>query len=184
LDFTAIPIEDALDLAAPTGGPITLLLPGHTLTGVRIAGWNRAAGILLCRGGNGFTDEDVHYIRVAQIQAMTLRAPAPRAESDRLGADIRDALRHAAGYPLSLAIRPDAFLSAPGPLSLWLANIVEAVTALDVLREPFQAQVDQILLREGETSAVLGGSTLILEARPEAIPSAPAIRAAIEPLLL
>lgn len=174
-------IEDILDSAE---GQITLWLAGHTLSSAKIVSWNRAAGLLTCRGGNGFTDEDVHYIRAAHIQGITLRVPAPRLESDRLGSEIRDALRQAAGYPISLAIRPDAFTNAPIPLAAWLKNILAAITALEFHREAMQAQIDQILLREGDTPAVLGGSTLILEATPDAIPPAEIIKSAIEPLLL
>ncbi len=174
-------IEDILDSAE---GQVTLWLPGHTLSSARLVSWDREAGLLICRGGNGFTDEDVHYLRAAHIQGVTLRVPAPRQESDRLGAEIRDALRQAAGYPVSLAIRPDAFVDAPDPLATWLKNIVAAIQALEVHSKALQAQVDQILLREGATPAVLGGSTLILEATPDAIPAPEIIRAAIEPLLL
>lgn len=184
MDFPATPIEDLLDTAAPAAAQVTLWLAGHTLTGARIVSWNRHAGILVCRGGIGFTDEDIHYIRAVQIQGLTLRVPAPRPESERLSPEIRDALRYAAGYPISLAIRPDAFLTTPAALAAWLEAIVGAVALLEPYREPMQAQIDQILLREGAATAVLGGSTLILEATPDNIPTPESIRAAIEPLLL
>lgn len=173
-------IEDILDTAS---GQISLWLSGHTLNAARLVSWNRATGLLICRGGNGFTDEDVHYIRAAQIQGVTLRVAAPRLESDRLGPEVREALRQAAGYPLSLAIRPDAFANSLEPLAAWLRHVVEAVTLLEPQRDAMQAQIDQILLREGAAVAVLGGSTLILEATPAAIPAAEEIRAAIALLL-
>ncbi|MBL8235776.1 MAG: hypothetical protein JNM66_00050 [Bryobacterales bacterium] len=173
-------IEDILDSAS---GQISLWLGGHTLNAARLVSWNRDTGLLVCRGGSGFTDEDVHYIRAAHIQGVTLRVAAPRTESDRLGPEIREALRQAAGYPLSVAIRPDAFASEPAALAAWLQHIVEAVALLEPQREAMQAQIDQILLREGTAVAVLGGSSLILEATPEAIPAAETIRAAIAPLL-
>ncbi|MBI2688561.1 MAG: hypothetical protein HYX27_19845 [Acidobacteria bacterium] len=184
MDLTAAPIEDILDAAATSSAQITVWLSGHSLAGARIAAWSRHDRILVCRGGNGFTDDDIHYIRSADIQALTVRVPAPRPESDRLGAEVRDAIRHAAGYPVSLAIRPDAFANAAAPLAAWLENITLAITAMEPLHEAFQAQIDQILLREGATPAVLGGSTLILEATPDNIPSPEVLRAAIEPLLL
>jgi hypothetical protein len=173
-------IEDILDTAS---GQITIWLPGQLLSSARLVSWTRQDAMLICRGGNGFTDEDMHYIRASSIQAVTLRAPAPPNDSDRLGAAVREALRLAAGYPLSLAIRPDTFSNSPDPLAAWLRNIIDAVTLLEPLRDALQSQVDQILLREGSAVAVLGGSTLILEATPESIPGAEKIRAAIEPLL-
>ena len=181
MDAIATPIEDILDRAE---GQISLWLAGHTLTSARFVSWDRAAGLLVCRGGNGFTDEDVHYIRVSVIQGVTLRVPAPRPESDRLGVAVREALRQAAGYPLSLAIRPDAFVDDAEGLAAWLKNVVASIQALEAHREALQSQVDQILLREGDLAAVLGGSTLILEARPGAIPAVETIRGAIAPLLL
>lgn len=174
-------IEDILDTAS---GQITVWLGGQVLTAARFVSWHREEATLVCRGGSGFTDEDIHYIRAAGIQAVTLRVPAPPNESDRLGAGIREALRQAAGYPLSLAIRPDSFSGSPGPLAVWLETIVDAVVLLEPHREALQSQVNQVLLREGSAIAVLGGSTLILEATAESIPSAETLRAAIEPLLL
>ena len=183
MDLIAAPIEDILDDAVPTAAQVTLWLAGQSLTAARLVSWDRQAGILVCRGGATFTDEDIHYIRAASIQALTLRVSAPRQESDRPGPEIREALRHAAGYPVSLAIRPDAFVGGPIPLAAWLENIVEAVVALAPQREALQAAVDQILLREGTAVAVLGGNTLILEATPGSIPAAEQIRAAIAALL-
>jgi hypothetical protein len=173
-------IEDILDNAS---GQITVWLHGNQLTGARFVSWHREDGTLVCRGGNGFTDEDVHYIRASGIQGVTVRVAAARSESDRLGAGVRESLREAAGYPVSLAIRPDAFANAPSALNAWLQNIIAAVRLLEPLREALQSQVDQILLREGSAIAVLGGSTLILEATPEAVPSTEVLRTSIEPLL-
>lgn len=173
-------IEDILDTAT---GQISVWLNGHTVTAARIVSWSRPDGLLICRGGNGFTDEDVHYIRATQIQGLTLRVPATRPESDRFGPEIREELRHAAGYPVSLAIYPGAFANDPSPLSAWLTNIMIAVAHLAPHREAIQSQIDQILLREGGGIAVLGGGTLILEATPAAIPEPEAIRAAIAALL-
>ena len=173
-------IEDILDGAT---GQIGLWLAGHSLTAARIVSWNRSDGLLVCRGGAGYTDDDVHYVRVAHIQGVTLRDPAPRSESDRLGTQVRDELRQTAGYSLSLAIHPEAFAHDAAALELWLRSILAAITALTPHREAMQAQIDQILLREGESIAVLGGSTLILEARPAAVPSVDEIRAAIAALL-
>ncbi|MFN0104500.1 MAG: hypothetical protein ACKV2U_20735 [Bryobacteraceae bacterium] len=183
MDFTAIPFEDILDDVVVDAAQVTLWLSSQTLTAARIVSWSRHAGVLVCRGGNGFTDEDIHYIRASNIQGLTLRLHAPRSESDRLGLEVRDAIRQAAGYPVSLAIRPDAFANAPVPLAAWLRNIIGAVTLLEPHRDAMQAQIDQILLREGAAVAVLGGGTLILEATPEAIPSQEEIRTAIASLL-
>lgn len=183
MDLSALPLEDILDNAAAESAQATLWLAGQTLAAARIVSWSRESGILVCRGGHGFTDEDIHYIRAAHLHGLSLRMPAPRTESDRLGADVRESLRNAAGYPVSLVIRPDAFAGAPVQLAAWCASIIEAVGALGAQREPLQAAVDQILLREGNSLAVLGGSTLILEASPAAIPSPDQIRAAIESLL-
>ncbi len=183
MDLSSLSLEDILDAAAHASPQLTLWLAGQSLTATRLVSWNRHSGVLVCRGGNGFTDEDVHYIRIAHVHGLTLRAPAPRQESDRLGPEIRDALRQAAGYPLSLVLRPNTFPGADAPLAAWLKNIVEAITLLEPLRDPLQASVDQVLLREGDAVAVLGGSTLILEASPEQIPSPLEIRNAIAPLL-
>lgn len=178
-------IEDLLDQAAVSNPTLTLWLAGQSLTAARLVSWDRASGLLVCRGGNGFTDDDVHYLHAAHILGVTLRQPAQSAtkEPDRLGPEVRDALRSAAGYPLSLAIRPDAFRDEPGPLSAWLESIVAAIALLEPLRDALQSQVDQVLLRQGDTLAVLGGSTLILEATPSQIPTPDELRAAIDPLL-
>jgi len=173
-------IEDILDAAT---GQVTVWLSGNTLTAARIVSWNRQSGILVCRGGNGFTDEDIHHICAGKIQGLTLRVAAPLPESDRIGADIRDAIRKAAGYPVSLVVHPGAFSGTVVPLGEWLSNILGAITLLAPHREAIHKQIDQILLREGTGIAVLGGSTLILEAAPELVPSAEEIRSAIAGLL-
>jgi hypothetical protein len=184
LEPVAAPLEDLLDQAVTATAVATLWLPHQTLTAARLVSWCRASGVLVCRGGNGFTDDDVHFLRAASIQGISLRIPAPRTEKDRIGPAMREALRQAAGYPLSLAVRPDAFPGADDALALWLKAIIEAVASLDPLREPLQKEVDQILLREGASTAILGGSTLILEATPAAIPAATDLRAAIAALLV
>lgn len=183
MDSPASSFEDLLDAAVPGAQRVTLWLAGHTLSATRLVSWSRQSGVLVCRGGSGFTDEDIHYIRVAHLHGLSLRVPAPRQESDRLGAEIRAALRAAAGYPISLAIRPNAFASAPVPLVAWCSQIVAAIAGLESQREALRSAVDQILLREGDVIAVLGGSTLILEANPDATPSAENIREAIARLL-
>lgn len=178
-------IEDLLDQSASSNPTLTLWLPGQPLTAARLVSWDRASGLLVCRGGHGFTDDDVHYLRSSHILGVTLRQPAqsPAKEPDRLSPEVRDAIRLAAGYPLSLAIRANAFVDQPAALASWLESIVAAITLLEPLRDALQSQVDQILLREGDTLAVLGGSTLILEAAPSRIPTPDQLRAAIDPLL-
>ena len=183
MDLSSLSLEDILDSAAHSTPQLTLWLAGQSLTATRLVSWNRHSGVLVCRGGNGFTDEDIHYLRISHVHGLTLRAPAPRQESDRLGPEVRDALRQAAGYPVSLVLRPNAFPGADAPLAAWLKNVVEAISLLEPLRDPLQASVEQILLREGDSIAVLGGSTLILEASPLRIPSPLEIRNAIAPLL-
>lgn len=184
MELSAAPIEDLLDAAAPSSPQLTLWLAGHTLTAARLVSWNRAAGVLVCRGGNGYTDEDVHFLRAAALQGLTLRFPSARTEADRVGTELREALREAAGYPVGLVVRPDAFRSSPAELAAWIGNLVSTLALLEPFLDAFRAQIDQILLREGATLAILGGSTLTLEARPESVPEPPALRAAIAPLLL
>lgn len=183
MDLSPLPLENILAALAAEGNPVALWFNGQTLAGVRLISWDPGSGTLVCRGGHGFADDDVHFVRGDHLEGVTVRLPASRPDSDRLGSKIREALRTAAAYPVNLAVRPDAFTAAPEPLAVWCANIVEAVAELGSGRQAMQAVVDQILLREGNSVAVLGGSTLILEARPTSIPPASEIRAAIERLL-
>ena len=184
MDLPSRPLEDLLDDLAAAAAQLTVHTASLTLTGTRVAAWNRLTGMLVCRGGNGYTDEDVHFLRAESIQALTYRLPAAKPDTDRLGAEVRESIRQAAGYPVSLVLRPNTFAEDDDALAEWLANIVEALAGLlDPQRKELQASIDQILLREGEFPAIVGGATLFLEATPDRIPPAEQIRTAIVTLL-
>jgi hypothetical protein len=184
LDLSSRPLEDLLDDLAAAAAQLTVHTASLTLTGTRVAAWNRLTGMLVCRGGNGYTDDDVHFLRAESIQGITYRLPAAKPDTDRLGVENRESVRQAAGYPVSLVLRPNTFAENDDALQEWIENIVEALTGLlDPQREALQASIDQILLREGEFPAIVGGATLFLEAMPDRIPPAEQIRTAIVTLL-
>ena len=180
MDLSSRPLEDLLDDLAAAAAQLTVHTASLTLTGTRVAAWNRLTGMLVCRGGNGYTDDDVHFLRAEAIQSITYRAPAAKPDADRLSAEARESIRQAAGYPVSLALRPNTFAEADDALAEWIKNIVDALAGLlEPQRKELQAAIDQILLREGSFPVIVGGATLILEASPDAIPDAETIRKSI-----
>lgn len=184
MDLSSRPLEDLLDDLTAAAAQLTVHTAGLTLTGTRLAAWNRLTGMLVCRGGNGYTDDDVHFLRAESIEGITYRLPASKPDPDRLGVEIRESVRQAAGYPVSLVLRPNTFAEDDDALKEWIENIVDALTGLlEPQRKEMQASIDQILLREGEFPAIVGGATLFLEAMPGQIPTAVQIRTAIVTLL-
>lgn len=153
------------------------------MTAARALGWDAESGIATLRGGDGFTEDDVHFVRAAHCVSLTLRLPAPRPANDPIGAAGRAAVRSAAGYPLSLAMRPGTLEGEGEALEAWLSAVAAALERLGAYRKPMEALVDQILLREGPGVAFLGGNTLILEAEPGRIPTVEAIETNIAALL-
>jgi len=199
----ARPLEDILDIALREAVPLFIATANQNITGCRAIAIDRQSGVVVCRAGAGFLDEDIHYIRIATITGITVRVtpaaahhfsfglmPPPPEESaaqqefDRLVAALRDQLRQSAGYQLSLIARPELFDLDPVSRAAWFKDIADAVgvvCALEPVRKKFQSNVDQIMLRAGDNPARLGGSTLFLESAPGI--TAELLKNAIEVLL-
>jgi hypothetical protein len=196
-------LEDVLEVAIRQAVPVSIATAQQNFVGCRAIAVDSDAGIVVCRAGAGFLDDDIHYIRLAAVTSLTTRvspaeahhfsfglmAPPPessaaRQEFDRLTAALRDQLRQSAGYQLSLVARAELSDVDAGTRAAWykaIADAVGAVCALEPVRKKFQMSVDQIMLRTGENPARLGGSTLFLEAAPGV--TAESLKSAIEILL-
>ncbi len=203
LRLPARPLEDILDVALREAVPLTIATANQNIVGCRAIAIDKQAGVVVCRAGAGFLDDDIHYIRLAAITNVTARigpatahhfsfglmppppeASAARQEFDRLVAALRDQLRQSAGYQLSLIARPElADLDAVARAAWFkaVADAFAAICALEPVRKKVQMSVDQIMLRSGGNPARLGGSTLFLESAPDT--TAESLKAAIEILL-
>jgi hypothetical protein len=175
-------LGDVFGQALQERRPLTLVLPCKVYANTEPVSWDASAGIAICRGGEGYTSEDHHYIRAEHIQAITYRIPVA-SPTERISDTVREAVRRAAGFPIGLMARPGVLDGHPEAFAEWLLAITAALSEL-CSRDPVQAAlrsaVDQILLREGDQPAILGGSSLILEARPGRIPRAEELSRAIE----
>lgn len=206
LRLPARPLADILDAvaAAPSSVRVTFWLAAHAIRAATLMSWDRESGIAVCRGGEGFSDEEVHYIPASDVCGLSVRLgpgkyhllsfgemPAPsanqlsRIELERRIGEVRDHIRMAAGAPVGLVARGETLGDSPSHRSLygqWLAALCDAVTLVCAEapgREAFRAGIEQILMRRGGEVARLGGSTLIVEAEPGAIPTADQLREAI-----
>ncbi len=214
-DLPARPLEEILDSAFavcrahPGSEPrLTLWLAGQSFRSCRLISWDRAAGILVCAGGDTFHEDDVHYLRTHSLLGVSLRLgpaqwhlfsfgqiPPPagpqlsRLELERKVAEVRESLRAVSSASLSLVARPETLgdsSEARAAYGAWLQAIQVSVSEIcsnETGRTAFQTAVDQILLRRGPEFARLGGHTLILEAEPARIPNSDQLLTAIEPLL-
>lgn len=203
LRLPARPLEDILAVALREAVPLSIATANQNIVGCRAIAIDQDAGIVVCRAGAGFLDDDIHYIRLAAITSLTARlgpatahhfsfglmppppeSSAARQEFDRLTGALRDQLRQSAGYQLSLIARPELSDLEADTRASWfkaIADAVAAICALEPARKKFQMSVDQIMLRTGDNPARLGGSTLFLEAAPET--TAESLKTAIEILL-
>ncbi|MBM3787381.1 MAG: hypothetical protein FJW30_23730 [Acidobacteria bacterium] len=167
-------LEDVAAFAAQTKSVVTIHFPGHSLLNVKAAEFHGDTGLLVCTG------DETHYVRLSTVSALSLRKASEEPEHPH--AALREELRHAVGYPLSLHVRVDL---PPEELTQWVGAIATAlagVCELEPVREQFQATVDQILLRAGEATVRLGGSTLFFEHNGKAR-TAEEIKRAVEVLL-
>ncbi len=203
LRLPARPLEDILDVAIREAVPLSIATANQQVVGCRAIAIDTDAGVVVCRAGAGFLDDDIHYIRLAAITSLTARlgpstahhfsfglmppppeSSAARQEFDRLTVALRDQLRQSAGYQLSLVARPELSELEAETRAAWfkaIGDAVGAVCALEPVRKKFQVSVDQIMLRTGDNPARLGGSTLFLEAAPDV--TADSLKTAIEILL-
>jgi hypothetical protein len=198
LRLPARPVTEILDaVAAATGLRVSFWLSGHAIRSAELLAWDGNAEIAVCRGGEGFSEEEIHYVPLVRLGAGKYhllsfgQMPEPpanqisRIELERMIAEVRDQIRMAAGAPVGLVARGETLGDGPAHRTLyrqWLESLREAVAAVCADaggRETFRAAVEQILMRRGGTPVSLGGSTLIVETEPDAIPGAEDLRVAI-----